>query len=153
MAIAVLTDDEWLRMKKIMGNPEWAEDSKYDTVAGRLQNREELDRQIEAWTSELTAEQVMAMLQGAGVAAGVVANAQDMDEDPQLNYYNFYRQLDHPYMGNLRYYHPAALKLSGAEAAMARPVLVGEHTDQICTEILGMTKTEIEQLRQKGIFE
>jgi benzylsuccinate CoA-transferase BbsF subunit len=153
VAIAVVTDDEWLRTKKILNNPEWAGDSKYDTVAGRLQNREELDRQIETWTSGLTAEQVMAMLQGAGVPAGLVANAKDIDEDPQLNYYGFYRRLDHPYMGNLRYYHPAAIKLSRAEAAMERPVLVGEHTDQICSEILGMTKDEIEQLGQKGVFE
>jgi benzylsuccinate CoA-transferase BbsF subunit len=153
VSVAVFTDDEWLSMRKIMGNPEWASDSKYDTVAGRIQNSDELDRQVEAWTRSLTAEQVMATLQGAGVAAGVVSNAKDIDQDPQLNYYNFYRQLDHPYMGKLRYYHPDAFKLSRAEEAIQRPVLLGEHTDQICTEILGLSKSEIDQLRQKGVFE
>ena len=70
-----------------------------------------------------------------------------------MNYYNFYRELDHPYMGRLRYYHPAGLKLSGAETQIKRPVLLGEHTDYICREILGMQQPEIDSLREKGIFE
>jgi crotonobetainyl-CoA:carnitine CoA-transferase CaiB-like acyl-CoA transferase len=56
-------------------------------------------------------------------------------------------------MGRLRYYHPAPIKLSAVEAAMQRPVLIGEHTDHICTEILGMSKDEVDRLRQKGVFE
>jgi len=152
VAVAVFTDEEWKSLKKIMGNPDWAADAQYNTTAGRLQNREALDRRLENWTAALTAEHVMAILQGAGIAAGVVANSQDLDEDPQLNYYHFYHEFNHPYLGRLRYYHPAAITLSKAEAALSRPVMVGEHTDQICTEILGMNRAEIEQLRQKEVF-
>jgi len=93
------------------------------------------------------------MLQKARVGAGVVASARDLDEDPQLNHYNFYRELEHPYMGRLRYYHPAPIKLSAAEAAVNRPVLLGEHTDYVCREILGMSQDEIDRLRQRGIFD
>ena len=86
----------------------------------------------------------MAILQGPAVGAGVVSNVQDMDNDMQLNYYNFYRELDHPYMGKLHYYHPAAIKLSRAETEVKRPVLLGEHTDYICSQILGMSQKEID---------
>jgi crotonobetainyl-CoA:carnitine CoA-transferase CaiB-like acyl-CoA transferase len=61
--------------------------------------------------------------------------------------------MDHPYAGKLRYFHPAPIKLSAVETAVALPVLLGEHTDYICTKILGMSKSEVDQLRQKGIFE
>ena len=108
---------------------------------------------VEAWTINLPPEQVMTRLQEAGVGAGVVASARDLDEDPQLNHYNFYRELDHPYMGKLRYYHPDPIKLSVAEADVQRPVLLGEHTDYICKEILGMSRDEIDRLRQKGVFD
>ena len=118
-----------------------------------MANSDELDRLVAAWTAERTPEEVQDTLQKAGVGAGRVSNASDIDADPQLNHYNFYREMDHPYMGKLRYYHPAGLKLSAAEAAMQRPVLVGEHTDYVCREILGMSADEVEQLRQKGIFE
>ncbi|OGO23697.1 MAG: hypothetical protein A2144_10950 [Chloroflexi bacterium RBG_16_50_9] len=87
------------------------------------------------------------------MGAGVVANSRDMDQDVQLNHYKFYPELDHPYMGKLRYYHPAALKLSEAEAEVKRPVLLGEHTDYVCREILGMPQDEIDRLRQKGVFD
>lgn len=96
---------------------------------------------------------MQATLQGVGVGAGLVANARDLDKDPQLNHYNFYRELDHPYMGRLRYYHPAAIKLSAVPAAVQRPVFLGEHNEYICTEILGMSREEFEHLKQKGIFE
>ena len=147
-----MTDEEWQSFKKILGNPAWANDARIDTVEGRVKNSDELDQRVEEWTRNLTPEQVMALLQGAGVGAGVVANARDMDNDLQLNYYNFYRELDHPYMGKLHYYHPAALKLSRAETDVQRPVLLGEHTDYICSQILGMSQKEIDELRAKDVF-
>ena len=153
VAIAVMTDEEWQSFGRVIGNPDWVKDPRFATTTGRVANSDELDRLVEEWTINFTPEQVMTRLQEAGVGAGVVANAQDLDKDAQLNYYNFYRELDHPHMGKLRYYHPAAIKLSAVEADVQRPVLVGEHTDYICAEILGMPKDEIDRLRQKGVFD
>jgi len=153
VAIAVMTDEEWQSFIGAIGGPEWAKDRKYDTAVGRVKNGDELDRQVEAWTVNHPPEHIQETLQKAGVGAGLVANAKDLDEDRQLNHYNFYRELDHPYMGRLRYYHPDPIKLSAAEADINRPVLVGEHTDYVCTEILGIPRHEVERLREKGIFE
>jgi crotonobetainyl-CoA:carnitine CoA-transferase CaiB-like acyl-CoA transferase len=111
-----------------------------------------LDKLVESWTQQMMPEEVQVRLQAAGVGAGLVASSKDIDADAQLNYYNFYREIDHPYMGRLRYYHPASIELSEAETAVAGPVMVGEHTDEICTGILGMSKEEIERLRQKNVF-
>jgi benzylsuccinate CoA-transferase BbsF subunit len=153
VAIAVMNNEEWKSFKKAAGNPEWSRSRKYSTAEGRVKNSDELDRQVESWTINQTPEEVMFLLQGAGVGAGVVANSQDIDKDPQLEHYNFYHELDHPYMGKLRYYHPAAITLSAAEAEVARPVLLGEHTDYICEKILNMPRHEIDNLRKQGVFE
>ena len=149
----MMTDEEWQSFGKVLGSPRWASDPRFATAAGRVANSDELDRLVEEWTIKFTPEKVMTMLQEAGVGAGVVANARDLDNDAQLNHYNFYRELDHPYIGKRRYYHPEAMKLSAAEAEVRRPVLVGEHTDDICTRILGMSRSEIDRLRQKGVFD
>jgi len=149
----VMTDVAWHSFVKVLGNPAWAKALQFATAAGRVKNSDELDRLVETWTVNFPPEQVMAMLQGAGVGAGVVASARDLDEDVQLNHYHFYRELDHPYMGKLRYYHPPGIKLSEVEAEVSRPVLVGEHTDDICTRILGMPQAEVDRLRQKGVFD
>ena len=62
-AIAVFTDEEWQGFKRALGNPPWAEDKRFATLSGRLKNRVELDRLVEEWTKEHTAEEVMALLQ------------------------------------------------------------------------------------------
>jgi len=153
VAIAVMTDEEWQSFGKAIGSPDWTKDPRFATTTGRVENSDELDRLVEAWTVNFTPEQVQKTLQEAGVGAGLVANACDLDKDPQLNHYNFYRELDHPYMGKLRYYHPDPIKLSAAEPDIRRPVLVGEHTDYVCEEILGMSRDEIDRMRQKGVFD
>lgn len=152
VAIAVTTDDQWSGFKDALGNPEWTNDERFATTEGRIANSEELDSLVESWTINYSPEIIQRLLQSAGIGAGVVANAKDLDEDPQLNYYNFYRGLNHPYMGKLRYYHPPAFTLSDAEVTMAPPVLLGEHTKMICTELLGMTEEEFERLNTKGVF-
>jgi benzylsuccinate CoA-transferase BbsF subunit len=152
VAIAVMSDEEWQTLKKLMQNPAWADDPKFETSSGRVKCSDELDYRVEEWTKDQTPERVMAVLQGAGIGAGVVSNARDMDSDVQLNYNNFYRELDHPFMGRVHYYHPAAIKLSKAETQVKRPVMLGEHTDYICSQILGMSQSEIDGLREKGVF-
>ena len=153
VAIAVMTDEEWRNFGQAIGSPDWVNDPRFTTTAGRVEHSDELDRLVEGWTVNYPPEKVMTMLQEAGVGAGVAANARDLDEDAQLNHYHYYRELDHPYMGKLRYYHPAGIKLSGAETEVQRPVLLGEHTDYICTQVLGMPQDEIDRLRQKGVFD
>ena len=89
-AVAVFTEEEWRGLKRALGNPAWAEDERFATLAGRLENREELDRLIAAWTREHTAEEVMSRLQKNGVAAGIVQDAADLAKDPQLKARGFF---------------------------------------------------------------
>jgi crotonobetainyl-CoA:carnitine CoA-transferase CaiB-like acyl-CoA transferase len=153
VAIAVMNDEEWRSFIKAIGSPAWAQDKKYAKAADRIKHSNELDRLVESWTLQYSPEDVQKVLQAGGIGAGLVANARDLDEDPQMGHYNFYREMEHPYMGRLRYYHPAPIKLSAVETAVQRPVLLGEHTDYICTKILGMSQSEVDALRQKGVFE
>jgi crotonobetainyl-CoA:carnitine CoA-transferase CaiB-like acyl-CoA transferase len=97
-------------------------------------------------------EAIEELLQKNGVAAGTVSNSKDIDEDPQMNYYNFYRELEHPYMGRLRYYHPAPITLSAIATAVGRPVLLGEHSELICKSILGMNQAQFDEMKSKGVF-
>ena len=90
----------------------------------------------------------MMMMQEAGVAAGLVANAQDSEEDPQFKEYDFFRELDHPYLGKLNFYHPPGFTLSEATAELHRPTLLGEYTEYLCTDILGMPDEEFVRKQQ-----
>jgi benzylsuccinate CoA-transferase BbsF subunit len=153
VGIGVYTDEEWDSFCQVIENPAWTKDAKFSTLSNRVKNSDELDRLVGEWTINFTAEQVMAMMQANGVSAGVVANAQDQEEDPQFQHYDFFREREHPYLGKHKFHHPPGFKLSEAPAEVSAPSLLGEHTEYVCTEILGMSKEEFTQLMQEEVFE
>jgi benzylsuccinate CoA-transferase BbsF subunit len=153
VTIGVFTDKEWESFCRVIENPAWTKETRFSTLAGRVENSDDLDRLVGEWTINFTAEQVMAMMQSAGVASGVVANARDQAEDPQFKHYDFFREREHPYLGKHNFYHPPAFKLSKAPAAVSAPSLLGEHTEYICRDILGMAEEEFNKLKQGGVFD
>ena len=152
-AIAVFTDEEWEAFCKALGNPPWTEDPKFATLASRKANEEELDRLVEGWTAALAAEEVMERLQAAGIGAGVVQNGKDLLEDPQLKHRHHFWYLNHPEMGVCAYDGPV-FKLSDTPSELRMPApCLGEHTEYVCTKILGMSDEEFVNLLVEGVFE
>lgn len=151
-AISVFTDDEWRAFCKVTGHPEWTNDRRFGTLLSRKRNEEELDRLVEEWTRERSPEEVANLLQAVGVPAGVVSNAKDQREDPQLKHYRFFRELDHPSMGKLGFYHPPGFKLSGVAPEVSAPPVLGQDNEYVCTQILGLSDEEFVELIQDGVF-
>ncbi len=151
--IAVTTEEEWRAFCREIGKPEYAKDPQFDSLANRKKNEEELNRLVSEWTQNQTAEEVMARLQKAGVAAGVVENSADLLHDPQLNKRNIFWKMNHTEMGEFTHLGQS-FQLSKTPAKAYSPApLLGEHTEQICTEMLGMSDEEFISLMQEGVFE
>jgi benzylsuccinate CoA-transferase BbsF subunit len=151
-AIAVFTEGEWQGFKRALGNPPWAEDKRLATFSGRLKNKAKLDRLVEDWAREHTAEEVMALLQRQGVAAGVVQTASDLAKDPQLRERDFFIELDHPELGKtISDGVPIKLSNTPARYTRASPVL-GQDNDYVYGELLGMKQNEMAKLAEQGII-
>jgi len=151
-AIAVFSDEEWRGFKRALGNPPWVEDKKFTTLAGRLENADELDRLLEGWTKEHTAEEVMALLQEQGVTAGVVQDATDLANDPQLKERGFFIELDHPELGRtISDATPIRLSDTPARYSRAAPVL-GQDNNYVYCELLGMSEDEMAEFSEQGII-
>lgn len=153
VAITVQTDKEWESFCRVVGSPDWTKEAKFSTIEGRVNNSDELDGYVNAWTGNHTAEQVMEMMQSAGVAAGVVATAEDSEKDPQLAAYDFFHEIEHPYLGRQKFFHPPGFTLSETKAELHRPVFLGEHTEYICTEILGIPPDDFKKMAKEGVFD
>lgn len=151
-AIAVFTDEEWKSFCKVIGNPAWTRDPKFATLMGRIRNVDELDRLVEEWTINFTAEEVMTLMQEAGVGAGIAANAEDVTKDPQMKHYHFFNELDHPEMGRRSHYHGPGFILSKAPYELARATLLGEYNEYVCTKILGISEEEFVQLMEENVI-
>ena len=89
----------------------------------------------------------MSLLQQAGVPAGVVANAEDLDRDPQLRARGYWAQVDSPDEGRA-VLDGTPIKLSAAPGGVRAPgPLLGEHTDAVLGRILGYSAERITQLK------
>ena len=152
-AIAVFTDEEWNSFCKVIGNPAWTKSPKFVTLLARKENEEELDRLVETWTVSQSAEEVMGLMQTAGVAAGVILTTEDLIEhDPQLKHRHFHWKLAHPEMGD--YIAPGpSFVLSKSPSELRRAPLLGEHNEYALKEILGMSDDEIAELVIEGVIE
>jgi benzylsuccinate CoA-transferase BbsF subunit len=151
--IAVFTDDEWEAFCKVIGKPAWTGAPKFTTLLARKENEGELDRLVENWTVNFSPEEVMNKMQAAGVAAGVVQSGKDLIEDPQLKHRHHFWYLNHPEMGLCAYDGPP-FKLSETPAELRMPApCLGEHTEYVCTQILGMSDQEFIGLLTEGVFE
>jgi benzylsuccinate CoA-transferase BbsF subunit len=151
--IAVMTEDEWQSFCRTIGRPEYIGDPRFSTLENRKKNEDELNRLVSDWTVNLTPEEVMSRLQKAGVPSGVVSNTADVFHDPQLNQRNIFWPMRHAEMGDFTHLGQS-FQLSEMPAKAYSPSpLLGEHTEQVCTEMLGMSDTEFVSLMQEGVFE
>jgi benzylsuccinate CoA-transferase BbsF subunit len=152
-AISVFSDEEWEAFSRVIGNPAWTKTPKFATLLGRRQNEEELNRLVEQWTINHFAEEVMEVMQKAGVAAGVAETGEDLHKDPQLKHRHHFWMLKHPEMGITSYDGPSyRLSKTPVELRMHGPC-VGEHNDYVFTEMLGMSDEEFLELLSEGVFE
>ena len=150
--IAVFSDEEWRDLCKVMGRPAWAESEAYSTMAGRREKAAELEAQIEEWTSQRIAEEVVQLLQEAGVAAGLVQDAEDLAHDPQLLARNFFRPLPHPiHKDAIADASPIQIDGKRCSSWKAAPSL-GEYNRYVFLDMLGLTKGEFSAYIEQGVI-
>ena len=149
-AIAVETDAQWRALRRALGDPDWARASALDTLAGRLAQRDSIDRELAAFTAKHAPHALMELLQAAGVPAGMVQRSSDHQEDPQLAHRRFFRPLAHPEMG-LVPYEGHAYQIAGYDHGARFPApCLGEHTYQVLQEVLGLDDEEIARVMGSG---
>lgn len=151
-AIACRTDADWLALTGAIGRPDLADDPGLATLEGRKQREAEIDAAVEAWTINRPPDEVMRACQAAGVPTGAVRDCRDLFDDPQEAYRGHFVFMDHPEMGP--YASDAnCFLLSDATPEYRRAPLLGEHTEYVMRELLGMPEDEYRALSDEGVFE
>lgn len=150
--IACHDDVDWDRLVAAIGTPDWASDPRYTTVEGRKRHENAIERGIASWTRERSAEDVMRLLQDAGVEAGIVETCRDLNSDPQLAHRGHFQPVAHEVLGD-HTCEALGYALSGTPAAIERPgPLLGEHSQHVYRDILGLADDEIAVLAADGVL-
>ncbi|MDP2920055.1 MAG: CoA transferase [Dehalococcoidia bacterium] len=151
--VAALNDEEWQSFCKIIGNPDWTKEPRFNTLLGRKENEDEMERLIETWSVNHPPERVMTIMQAAGVNAGVVQDSEDLiDRDLHLKERNYYPEIEPAEMGKYFTIAPP-YKLSKVSHDIHPAPLMGEHNEYVFKEILGMSDEEIGDLVAEGVVE
>lgn len=152
VSIAVATEEEWKSLCDVMGNPEWTKDPKFMDTYQRWYNRKELDELMSQWTINYTDYEVMHMLQAAGVAAIPSMSAEEILSDPHSEARGIFTKVNHPILGEKTVVMPPwRFSETPAEIYKSAPLL-GENNDEIFGGLLGMSKEEMDALKEAKIM-
>jgi len=152
-AIAVLDDSQWQALCRTIGRADLAADTTLAAAGGRLAAVDRIEVAVGEWTATREPRDVMETLQAAGVPAGMVSDCRDlMDDDPQLRHRGFWQSIAHPEMGATREHSPPYL-IDDERVTLRRAPLIGEHTDEVLTSVLGYSPERIAELRGTGVLD
>ena len=152
-AIAVITEQEWRAFAGAIGGPPWTKDRRFGSAGDRLRHAEQLDRLVEGWTLQHTPEEVMQLLQAAGVAAGVVQTGPDLAHDPQLKHRGFFRRVPDA-QGVSRTIEGAPYKLSRTPGGALRGAPdFGADQTYVLRDVLGMSDDDLAECAMAGAFD
>ncbi|MGA1371007.1 MAG: CaiB/BaiF CoA transferase family protein [Pseudomonadales bacterium] len=155
IAIACLTESHWLALQDVMGNPSWAGNPNWSTLAGRVADADALDAAMAAWTQQEDASELMQRCQSAGVPAGLVQDGVDLaDHDPQLRHLGFLTPIEEtgaPVGQTWADRLPLRFEATPCEA-YHRVRLLGEDNASVLADWLGLDPTAIEAIAARGIL-
>jgi crotonobetainyl-CoA:carnitine CoA-transferase CaiB-like acyl-CoA transferase len=152
VSIAIGSEEEWLGLVRTLGNPAWAGDAKFGDAYQRWLHQDELDRHLEAWTVQLSPQEVTRRLQREGVAAFPSLSADQLMSDPHLLARDAFPTVEHPDKGRQRVVAPP-WRLSETPARVDRwtPDL-GEHNIQVFHGLLGLSLEEVKALQAARVI-
>ena len=152
LLIAGNQDTVFRRLADVMGQPELAKDERYATHGARGQNMEALDEIITKWTSAINADDILKMLNEAGVPAGRIYKARDMFADPHFAAREAIVRLVHPDLGEfaMQNVFPKLSETPGSVRHVG-PKL-GEHNKEIYQGMLGIDDETMSALHSAGII-
>jgi len=151
IAISVGSDDEWRQLRAAAQHPDWARDPRFQDALGRHAAVDALEERLGAWTRTQDCAALVERLQAGGVAAGPVLRADQLLDDVQLTARGMVVQTEHPTAGRQRQLGlPWTMDTVGTDYRTAP--LLGAHTREILSGLLGVTDGEYAALEAAGVL-
>ena len=150
--IAVTSDAMWPALCKVAGLDRLAADASLAQAAGRRQRQDDIEAALSAWTGTRSKDEVMTLLQQAGVAAGAVLSPGELIEDRHLKARGFWQYIDRPFIG----VHPQA-SAPFREGGKPYPVphaapTLGQYNAEVLGGVLGLSAEAQAELAARNII-
>ena len=136
-------------LARVIGHEDWLADPEWNTPEARLPKLDEMFAEIEKWTQTKPKFEVVQLLNPLNVPCGPVLSMKELAEEPSLRAAGTVVEVGHPTRG--RYLSVGCpIKLSDSQVEVHRSPLLGEHTDEILRDVVGLDRAAIDAARLDG---
>lgn len=150
--LAVGNDQQFARFAQLAGKPQWADDAKFASNSARVTYRTELVPLIAACMQTQTSQWWLDALNAQGIPCGAINNLQQVFADPQVQAREMLLNLPHAKAGQIKYVaNPVQFSHTPINYHLPAPQL-GEHNQQVFSELLHKDSAEIERLHRIGVL-
>jgi crotonobetainyl-CoA:carnitine CoA-transferase CaiB-like acyl-CoA transferase len=151
--ITVRDDADWAALRRALGDPAWAAAPGLQQAAGRFAAHDAIDAKLAEWTRELDKYEVARRLQEQRVPCAPMLTGTGMLDDPHYRARGFERPIDQQDLGRISMEGPAFRATGMSDIQLFQAPRLGEHTREICRDLLGLPAAEIERLIADGALE
>ncbi len=139
----------WEPICDLIGEPTWKTDPEYATPRARLPKLKKIFERIEEWTMTKTKFEVMELCNAVDIPVGPILSMKEIAEDELLRATGTVVEVDHPTRGKyLTVGNP--IKMSDSISEVTRSPLLGEHTDEILSDVLGFDQSTVQEIKNSG---
>jgi formyl-CoA transferase len=146
----IIQPQVWPALATLIGRSELSDDPDYATPEARLNKLDHVFGMIEAWTQHYTKFQAMELLNEIDVPCGPILDIKELIEDKALTERGTIVGVEHPRRGVFKTVG-CPLVLSDSPVEVRTSPLLGEHTEEILSGLLGYSQQDIDQLRAAGV--
>ena len=139
----------WENVCDVIGKPEWKTQEGYAKPPERLDKLNEIFAAVEEWTKTKTKFEVMDICNPQNIPVGPILSLKEISEDEGLYATGTMVKVDHPARGEYLSVG-CPIKLSDSDVEVERSPLLGEHTQEVLTDVLGYSGDELKRVVDSG---
>uniref|UniRef100_W8C4Z1 CaiB/baiF CoA-transferase family protein C7orf10 n=1 Tax=Ceratitis capitata TaxID=7213 RepID=W8C4Z1_CERCA len=147
------SDDQFRELCRLLQITDIADNAKFKTNKDRVSNRNELIALLENILAKKSSKDWMETFEGASFPVGPVNNIREVFEDEHIQCIGLVKTLQHPSDGSIKVVGPPVVYSESKNDARTAPPMMGKHTDEVLSELLGFSAQEIADLRGKRVIE
>jgi len=153
LAVSCWSYAEWRALAEVIGRTDLRDEPGLNGRTGRKAREAELEQAIADWTAQHTREEASSILRAAGIPAYPVYTTLDLTADPELHLRGFWVELPHAECGRVVHAGiPWSFDGTPLRVRSAAPLL-GEHTEDILRDELGLSEERVHRLRESGALD
>ncbi|POR36563.1 Succinate--hydroxymethylglutarate CoA-transferase [Tolypocladium paradoxum] len=134
-----------------LGRPQWKDDAKFKTNADRVANRVELEAEIEAVSQQKTTQEWLETFEGSGMPYAAVNDVQDTLNHEHTKARDMVVEMEHEACGPIKMVNTPVKFSESQPTIRSVPPMLGQHTDEVLSEHLGLSESDIAGLKKQGV--